>query len=69
MSSQDMQALTGPLIPILTTYGLQVLGAIAILVAGRMLAGVFGDVTRRALTRSKIDESLVGFAASFVKGG
>ena len=26
-------------------------------------------MTRRALTRSKIDESLVGFAESFVKGG
>jgi small conductance mechanosensitive channel len=69
MSNEDVQAVISHLIPILTTYGLQILGAIAILVAGRILAGLLGNVTRRALTRSKVDESLVGFAASFVKGG
>ena len=69
MNSQYAEAVISHLIPILTNYGLQILGAIAILVAGRILAGLGGEVTRRALTRSKVDESLVGFAASFVKGG
>ena len=69
MDNQDTQVVLSHLIPILTTYGLQILGAIVILVAGRFLAGLGGAVTRRALTRSKVDESLVGFAASFVKGG
>jgi len=69
MNNQNAQAVISHLIPILTTYGLQILGAIAILVAGRILASVVGGATLRALTRSKIDESLVGFATGFVKGG
>ncbi|MDH3207504.1 MAG: mechanosensitive ion channel [Gemmatimonadota bacterium] len=69
MDYQDGQAAIGQLIPLLTNYGLQILGAIAILVAGRIVAGLFGGATRRALTRHEIDESLVGFAAGFVKGG
>ena len=69
MDNLDVQALINQLIPIFTTYGLQVLGALAILIAGRILAGFAGGATRRALTRGKIDESLVGFAESFVKGG
>ncbi|MGB5295170.1 MAG: mechanosensitive ion channel domain-containing protein, partial [Thermoanaerobaculia bacterium] len=69
MNSPETQAILEHVIPTLTTYGLQILGAIAILVAGRIVAGFAGGVTRRALTRSKIDESLVGFATSFVKGG
>ncbi len=68
MNTQDAEAVISHLIPALTSYGLQILGAIAILVAGRIIAGLAGGVTRRALTRSKIDESLVGFAQSFVKG-
>jgi len=69
MDSLNAQAVISHVIPILTTYGLQILGAIAILVAGRILASVVGGATLRALTRSKIDESLVGFATGFVKGG
>ena len=60
MSNQDAQAVISHLLPILTTYGLQILGAIAILAAGRIVASVVGNVTRRSLTRGKIDVSLVG---------
>jgi len=69
MDNQDAQAVISHIIPALTNYGLQILGAIAILVAGRIVAGLVAKLIQRAMRRGKVDESLIGFAASFVKGG
>lgn len=49
-----------------STWGLQVVGAIALLVAGRIVAGVLRRATRHGLERSKADASLVPFLASLV---
>jgi small conductance mechanosensitive channel len=68
MNSQDAQTALDHVVPFLTTYALQVLGAVVILVAGRIAAGLGARLTRRAMTRGNVDDSLVGFAASLVKG-
>jgi small conductance mechanosensitive channel len=50
------------------TYGLDVLGAIVILVIGLIVAGWAQRTTRRALTKvNRLDETLRGFFASIVK--
>ena len=47
-------------------WGLQVVGAIAVLIVGRWVAGMLRRGTRRALERAKVDASLVPFLASLV---
>ena len=67
MSKQDAEAVISHIIPVLTEYGLQILGAIVILVAGWIVSRLVAGLTRRAMTRGQIDESLTGFAESLVK--
>jgi small conductance mechanosensitive channel len=50
-----------------STYGLQVIGAIAILIIGRIAASMGAGATRRALARSNADKALIGFVSSLVK--
>lgn len=45
-------------------YGLKVIAAIAILVLGRIAAGIVRSVVRRLLRKSKVDETLVSFVSS-----
>jgi small conductance mechanosensitive channel len=49
-----------------STWGLQVIGAIAVLIIGRFVAGALRKAVRRALERSKVDDTLVPFFASAV---
>ena len=49
-----------------TTYGLQVVGAIAILVLGKIAANLIRRSIRRVLAARKIDRSIVSFASSLV---
>lgn len=50
------------------TYGMSVVGAIIILIAGLWLSGVAGKGMRRLLGRSgKIDPTVIGFFASMVR--
>ena len=48
-------------------YGTKIIGAIAILVLGRLLAGVFVRLFRRVLEKSKTDETLTRFLVSLVR--
>lgn len=52
---------------LITTYGLQVVGAIVILLVGRFAAGVLGGIARRAMGRANADAALVGFVSSLVR--
>ena len=55
-------------IEVVATYGLDILGAIVILVVGMMVAGWAQRATRRALSRvNRLDETLRVFFASIVK--
>lgn len=68
--SQQVQEIIDPLIAVVTSYGLDVVGAIAILVVGWMLAGWAKRTTANALHRIKsIDDMLTGFFSSLVKYG
>lgn len=53
----------------LVTYGLNILGAILILIFGRWLASLAANLLKRGLTRSNVDKSLVGFAGNIAYFG
>jgi len=63
---QSTQEVIQTITNITSTWGLRVLGAIAVLIVGRFVAGIVRRTTRRALERSKVDPSLVPFFASAV---
>ena len=54
------------LIPVLTQLGLKVVGAIAVLVIGRMAAGMIRSSVRKAMTKADVDATLIPFVASLV---
>ena len=43
------------------TYGLKIIGAILILIIGRIIAGTVRRFLRKGLTKAKVDAALVGF--------
>ncbi|BEQ13714.1 mechanosensitive ion channel family protein [Desulfoferula mesophila] len=51
----------------LTLYGMQVVGAIAILVIGIIAAKVITNIFRKVLRRAKVDETLVSFGGNVLK--
>ncbi len=63
MENIDMASLmeTGTLL--VTQWGLKLVGAIALLLVGRMAAGWARRIVRRSLTRSEVDATLVPFLA------
>ncbi len=69
MDQETMKKAIESLIPIITEYGLKVIGAIAILVAGRILAGIVARAAEKAMTKGNIDPALRGFLTNFVRIG
>ena len=59
-----MENLMEDLMKFLTLYGIRVLGAIAVLIVGRFIAGLIRRGVKRALRKSNTDEGLVGFLSS-----
>ncbi len=64
MDTSAIERAVDALIPVVTTYGLRTLGAIAILLAGKIGARIGGRLVRKALERAKTDPAVVGFAAN-----
>jgi small conductance mechanosensitive channel len=63
-----LETITREIINILTTYGLDVVGAIAILIIGLWFSGRAAKMIGRVLTKSDhIDDTLITFFASFIK--
>jgi small conductance mechanosensitive channel len=60
------QELIDTVVELGSVWGLRVVGAIALLIIGRMICGGLRRATRRALERSGVDDSLVPFVASLV---
>jgi small conductance mechanosensitive channel len=60
------QELLDTLIGLVSAWGLSVLGAIAVLVVGRMVARALRSGVTRGLVRSKLDETLVPFLSGIV---
>lgn len=62
----DLEAILEGVAGILSEYGLKVIGAIALLVIGRMVAGVVRSWVRRALERAKMEPTLIPFMTGMV---
>jgi small conductance mechanosensitive channel len=50
----------------IAAYGLRVIGAILILIIGRIIAGFGRRIVRRLMEKTKTDPSVITFAASFI---
>ena len=61
MNAEEIMALVTDLV---TQWGLKVLGAIVVLVVGRMVAGAMRRGVRKALTKNEVDATLVPFLSS-----
>ena len=62
----NAEDLVQTIVTLVSTWGLQVIGAIAVLIVGRIVAGSLRRVTRRALERAELDAVLVPFLANGV---
>lgn len=63
---ETLQGIYENLLQLLSTWGLQVLGALAVLVIGLWVAGKLRKGTTRALERTKTDPTLVPFLSGIV---
>ena len=54
------------LIPLVTQWGIKVVGAVAVLIIGRMAAGIIRSSVRKAMTKAQVDATLIPFVASLV---
>lgn len=61
-----MEAVMEKLTLFATEYGIKVIGAILILIIGRIIAGIMRKVVRKLLRRTDTDESIVSFVGSLV---
>ena len=66
MDAETIQKGLDVVIPFVTQYGMQVLGAIIILVLGKLASRLGSRLTRKALERGKVDAAVVGFTSSMV---
>jgi small conductance mechanosensitive channel len=65
----ELESIQENLTNFITTYGLQVLGAIAALIIGLWLVGYITRVARKAFDRSKLDKDLQPFLLSLINVG
>ena len=54
-------------VALVSSWGIQVIGAIALLIIGRWVAGAVGRAVKRSLERAKVDEALVPFFSSMAR--
>ena len=60
----DFNSILTKIYELLTVYGIKLLGAIAILVIGLLVAKIIRNVIRRVMERSKVDNTLTGFVSN-----
>jgi small conductance mechanosensitive channel len=60
-----MEAAVEEIMEVVARYGLQVIGAILILILGRIGAGLARRLARRALGKASVDPTITGFVAQF----
>ena len=61
-----MEAINNQLIFFVTEYGLKIIGAIIILILGRMAAGIARRIVRKVLGKSNTDPSIISFVGNLV---
>jgi small conductance mechanosensitive channel len=62
----DAQQIITTINELVTQWGLKVVGAIAVLILGRIIAGMIRRSARKILERAKMDDTLVPFVSSLV---
>jgi len=62
----NVEQVTAVSVDLLTKWGFKVVGAIALLIVGRMVAGLLRKLTRRAMKRAAVDATLIPFLSSLV---
>lgn len=62
----DASGLMEKISEVIATYGLSVVGAIVVLIIGRIVAGIIRSSARKGLTRAKVDAALIGFISNMV---
>jgi small conductance mechanosensitive channel len=62
----NAEELIQTVITLVSTWGLQVIGALAVLIVGRVVAGSLRRLTRRSLSRADLDPVLIPFFANGV---
>jgi small conductance mechanosensitive channel len=62
----NAEELVQTVVTLVSTWGLQVIGALAVLIVGRIIAGSLRRVTRRAVERAELDAVLVPFISNGV---
>lgn len=50
-----------------TVYGIRIIGALAILIIGRIVVGILAGAVKKLMKRSEIDETLTKFVVSLVR--
>jgi small conductance mechanosensitive channel len=63
---ETVQQVIEQLLTVVSTWGLNALAAIAVLIVGRWVAARLRNLTRRGLERARVDPSLVPFLSSVV---
>jgi small conductance mechanosensitive channel len=66
MSDASTQDMIQTVLDLLVPYGLKVVGAIVLLLVGRMVAGGLRKGVRSTLTRRNVDETLIPFVSGIV---
>ena len=66
MQAVDAESLINQFVDVIAQWGLRVLGALAVLLIGRMVAGWGRKLTRNALERAGVDETIVPFLSGLV---
>jgi len=61
-----MDNVAGQLTVFVTTYGIKVIGAILILILGRIAAGIGRKVVKKVLKKSKTDPAVISFVGSMI---
>jgi len=61
-----MENVGNQLMMFVTTYGIKIIGAIVILILGRIAAGIGRNLSHRALNKAKADPSIVSFVGGLI---
>jgi small conductance mechanosensitive channel len=69
MPSRDLSTLATTVQELVATWGLRALGALAIVLLGRLVAGWVRGLTARGLERARFDATLVPFLANLAYAG
>lgn len=69
MENFDVNGLIEHLVTTVSTYGLSVVAALAILIGGKIASNVVSSAARKAMHRADVDANLIGFLAGMIRYG